>query len=113
MGLFGLSIQNYTRFLKEASIRKVLGASVSQVLFLANKKFVILLVVASIIATVFCWTGMQMALLASKEHIGDLQLGVTPYLIANLLVFITACIAISGQSYKLAKVTPADALRME
>ncbi|MEM6700170.1 MAG: FtsX-like permease family protein, partial [Bacteroidota bacterium] len=58
MGLFGLSIQNYTRFQKEASIRKILGASVSQVLLLANKNFIILLLIASIIATSCCWIGM-------------------------------------------------------
>ncbi|MEL6718107.1 MAG: ABC transporter permease [Bacteroidota bacterium] len=113
MGLFGLSIQNYSRFLKEASIRKVLGASVSQVLFLANRNFIILLVVASIIATSLCWLGIQTLLLSAKEHLGDLHLGIVPYLLANLLVFITACIAVSGQSYKLTKVDPAIALKEE
>ena len=113
MGLFGLSIQNYARYLKEASIRKVLGASVSQVLLLANRKFIILLGIASVIATGLCWGLTQMLLLALKENIGELQLGITPFLVANLLVFITAVIAVSGQSYKLSKVTPADALRVE
>ncbi|MEM8523125.1 MAG: ABC transporter permease [Bacteroidota bacterium] len=113
MGLFGLSIQNYTRFQKEASIRKVLGASISQLLLLSNKNFIVLLVIASTVATIMCWTGMRTLLLSSKEHLGDLQLGITPYLLANVLVFATACIAVSGQSYKLTKVDPADALKEE
>ncbi|MEM9887571.1 MAG: ABC transporter permease [Bacteroidota bacterium] len=113
MGLFGLSIQNYTRFLKEASIRKILGASVGQVLLLANKSFIILLLIASIVATTLCWIGMQTLLTTSREHIGNLQLGVLPYLLANLLVLVTACIAISGQSYKLTKANPANALKEE
>ena len=56
---------------------------------------------------------MQVSLAVMKEYIGNLQLGWTPFFIANLLVFITAIIAVGGQSYKLTKVAPADALRME
>ncbi len=113
MGLLGLSIQNYTRFLKEASIRKVFGASVGQVLLLANRNFILLLVVASIIATGLCWIGMQTLLYTSREHLGDIQFGIMPYLLANLLVFLTACIAVSRQSYMLATVDPANSLKEE
>ena len=111
MGLFGLSIQNYTRFLKEASIRKVLGASVTQLLFIANKNFILLLVFASIVATGLCWLGMETLLQTNKEHLGDVQLGVLPYLLGNLLVLLAAIMAVSKQSYQLAKVNPADALK--
>lgn len=113
MGLFGLAMQNHARFLKEASIRKVLGASVSQIVLLANRNFIIMLLSASFIATVICWGAMQILLPMAKEYIGDLSLGILPYLLANLLVFVTAIIAIGSQSYKLTKVAPADALRME
>ncbi|MEL6657504.1 MAG: ABC transporter permease [Bacteroidota bacterium] len=113
MGLLGLSIQNYTRFLKEASIRKVFGASVGQVLLLANKNFILLLAIASGIATGLCWLGMETLLHTSREHLGDIQFGVMPYLCANLLVFLTACIAVSQQSYKIATVNPAISLKEE
>ncbi len=113
MGLFGLATQNYARYLKEASIRKVLGATVSQIVLLANRQFFWMLIISSVIATIICWSGMQVLLVMVEEYIGPLALGWTPFFIANLLVFITAIIAIGGQSYKLTKVAPADALRME
>ena len=113
MGLFGLATQNYARYLKEASIRKVLGATVAQIVLLANRQFFWMLMIASVIATTLCWIGMQVSLAIMKEYIGNLHLGWTPFFIANLLVFITAIIAVGGQSYKLTKVAPADALRME
>jgi len=113
MGLFGLATQNYARFLKEASIRKVLGASVSQIIFLANRNFILLLGIASILATGICWGVLQAVLLYFKDYLGDFSLGINPFIIGNLLVFLTAIIAIGGQSYKLTKVAPADALRME
>ena len=113
MGLFGLTMQNHARYLKEASIRKVLGASVSQIVLLANRNFIIMLLSSSLIATAICWGAMQVLLPMVKEYIGNLTLGIIPFLLANLLVFLTAIIAIGSQSYNLTKVAPADALRME
>ncbi len=113
MGLFGLAKQNHNRFLKEASIRKVLGASTAQIILLANRNFIWMLLISSCIATVLCWSALQAVLYTVKEYMGDFSLGLMPFVLANLLVFATAIIAIGGQSYKLTKVAPADALRME
>jgi len=113
MGLFGLATQNYARYLKEVSIRKVLGASVSQVVFLVNRKFLVMLLIASLTATLISWMAMTAILAQTKEYIGELNLGITPFILGNLLVFTMAIIAIGSQTYKLSKITPADALRIE
>jgi len=113
LGLFGLASQNYARYLKEASIRKVLGASTQQILLMGNRHFIWMLGIASVIATGICWVGAQAFYKSFEAYIGVVELGITPYIVGNLLVFITAIIAVGGQSYQLTKIAPADALRSE
>lgn len=113
LGLFGLASQNYARYLKEASIRKVLGASTQQILLNGNLHFIWMLGIASIIATSICWVGAQAVFKDVEQYVGVVELGITPYIVGNLLVFVTAVIAVGGQSYQLTKITPADALRNE
>ena len=113
MGLFGLASQNYTRYLKEASIRKVLGATTQQILLIGNRHFIWMLLIASVLATGICCVGAHFGFKAVEEYIGTVELGITPYVVGNLLVFLTAIIAVGGQSYQLTKIAPADALRNE
>ena len=51
MGLFGLASQNIARRMKEISVRKVLAASVAHVTQLVNRSFLLILVIAAVIAT--------------------------------------------------------------
>ena len=113
LGLFGLASQNYASHLKEVSIRKVLGASVKDIVFLSNRMFLFILAIASIVATTVCFSGIQLLLSEVKEFTGTMELGIAPYILANALVFLTAFIAISSQTYKLARISPATTLRDE
>lgn len=113
LGLFGLASQNYARYLKEASIRKVLGATTQQILLLGNRHFIWMLLITSLLATGICWVGAQFGFKAVEEYIGIVELGIAPYVVGNLLVFLTAIIAVGAQSYQLIKIAPADALRNE
>ena len=113
MGLFGLAAQNFSSRLKEVSIRKVLGASTRGIILMANRRFLSMLVLASALATGGCYLGIQLVLKQMEEFTGEMQLGVAPYLIANLLVFLTAAIAVGGQSWKLARTAPVERLRSE
>ncbi|MEM1119228.1 MAG: ABC transporter permease [Bacteroidota bacterium] len=113
LGLFGLASQNYARYLKEASIRKVLGATTRQILLTGNRYFIWMLLIASGLATTISWFGAQYVFAMMEPYIGVVELGIAPFVVGNLLVFLTAIIAIGGQSYQLVKITPADALRWE
>lgn len=113
MGLFGLASQNFAARLKESSIRKVLGASVRHVILNANRSFISLLIVASILATGICFGCFQLFLTMAEEFTGQVRLGIFPYLLANGLVFVVATLAVGWQSYRLAKAAPADSLRVE
>lgn len=113
LGLFGLASQNYAIHLKEVSIRKILGASAIDTVLLANRAFLLILLSASLIATGICFAGIQVLLAATREFTGTVELGIAPYLLANLLVFLVAALAMSGQSYRLARISPAETLRNE
>ena len=113
MGLFGLASQNYARYLKEASIRKVLGATTQQILLMGNQHFIWMLLITSVLATGICWVGAQFGFKAVEAYIGTVELGIIPYVVGNGLVFLTAIIAVGAQSYQLTKIAPADALRNE
>ncbi len=113
MGLFGLAAQNYSSRLKEVSIRKVLGATTFNIILLANRRFIFLLLAAGLVATGICYAGAQLMIRQAQEFTGELQLGIAPYLLANLLVLLAAAIAVGGQTWQLARTAPVEALRNE
>ncbi len=59
LGLFGLSSFTAEQRSKEISIRKVMGATVSQVLMLLSKDFTRLVIISFIIAIPVTWYGMN------------------------------------------------------
>lgn len=113
LGLFGLATQNFASRLKEVSLRKIMGASTANIILLVNQGFFLLLLIASIMATTFCYAGIRVLMHSVEVFTGAMTLGVVPYLIGNILVFATACFAIGGQTYKLTKADPVAALRTE
>jgi len=111
MGLFGLAAQNATSRMKEVGIRKSLGASLGQVARLVNQRFVILLVIAAVVATPLCVLLVEALLSAIfSYHTGVMPL---PFILAYLIVFAVAALTLSSQIYRIAVVNPADVLRDE
>jgi len=113
MGLFGLASQNFASIRKEASIRKVFGASTANIILLANRRFLLTLLIAGLLATTACFVGFQVLVRALEDYTGAMELGATPYLLANLLVFLAAGIAVGGQTCRLASMSPVESLRSE
>ncbi len=111
MGLYGLATQHFSRRLKEVGIRKMVGASVAQILLLVNREFVILLLVAGAFATVLSLLGIRVLLQNLEQFVGNYLPGVGPFLLANLLVFLTAAVAVGRQSWNVAKVNLSEVLK--
>ena len=115
MGLFGLASQNIARRMKEVSIRKVVGASVSHLAFLVNRGFLGQLALAATLATALCVIGLSVLMSVVRAHVplAHMPLTPVPFTLAYVLVFATAALAVGAQIYKLIDANPADVLRSE
>lgn len=111
MGLFALVALNIARRTKEMGIRKVLGASMLHIMNLVNKEFVLLLCVATAIASVAGYFTVR-ALIESiyAYHVGFSAL---PFLLAGAIVFAAAALTVGSQVFKVATANPVEALRYE
>ncbi len=110
LGLFGLSAFTITQRVKEIGIRKVLGASVPQIVTELSKDFLKLVFVAAIIALPIAWFSMNRWLLdfASRINISGWVLA-----LAGVIALIIAFVTISFQSIKAALANPVKSLRSE
>jgi putative ABC transport system permease protein len=111
MGLYGLATQHFARRLKEVGVRKMLGASVAQILLLINREFMFLLVGAGAFATALSFIGTRLLLQEVERFVGSYMPGLGPFLLANVIVLLTAAIAIGKQSWNVTKVNPAEMLK--
>jgi putative ABC transport system permease protein len=110
LGLFGLSAFTITQRVKEIGVRKVLGASVPQIVLELSKDFLKLVLIASVIGLPVAWFSMNKWLLdfASRVTISWWILAS-----AGIIALIIAFATISIQSIKAALANPVDSLRSE
>lgn len=110
LGLFGLAAYTAEQRAKEISIRKVMGASVLQVMMLMSRDFTMLVMIAFAIATPLAWYFAESWLSGSANRI---SIDVTFVVVSGVLSLLIALITISYQSVRAAKENPVNALRLE
>ncbi len=110
LGLFGLAAYAAEQRTKEIGIRKVLGASMSTIVGMLSKDFIVLVFIAIIIASPFAYWAMHTWLqgFAYRQNIQWWVLAV-----AGVLAILIAFITISFQSIKAALTNPVKSLRSE
>ena len=109
-GLFGLIAFTAEQRTKEIGIRKVLGASVGSVVRLLSKEFVMLVVLANIIAWPVAYFMMTKWL---KNFAYRTKIDFAIFLFSGLAALIIAIITVCVQSIKAALANPVDSLRYE
>ncbi len=108
LGLLGLTSFSVERRVKEIGIRKVLGASIQNVMLLIAKEFVVLIGIAFVVAIPITWYLVNKWLTNFTEHIA---IGAWPFVVAGLSVLTVACLTISWLSFNAASSNPTEALR--
>ena len=110
MGLFGLATLVVVRRTKEIGIRKVLGADVSRIVVLLSKDFVVLVIVASLVAFPLAWWGLNNWL---RDFAYRIDVPWIAFLGAAALSLFVALATVSFQAIKAALMNPVKSLRTE
>lgn len=110
MGLLGMISFMTARKTKEVGVRKVLGASVQQIIYLFSKEFVILVGVSFLIASPLVYMGMSRWL---RDFAYSIKLSWWMFAMGGFTALVIAILTVLFQSTRAAVANPVDALRSE
>ncbi|MDQ3277100.1 MAG: ABC transporter permease [Bacteroidota bacterium] len=110
LGLFGLAAFNAEVRTKEIGIRKVLGATVNNIMLMLSKDFIRLVFLAILIAFPFAWWAMNNWLNGFAYHI---TISAWIFVLAGVAIVLIALLTLSYQSLKTAFMNPVKSLRSE
>ena len=110
LGLFGLTSFTVKQRTLEIGIRKVLGASVSNIMILLSREFMKVVIISNLIAWPIAYYTMERWLQNFAYRI-DLSFDI--FLIGGFVALIIASVTVGYQTFKAATTNPVDALRYE
>lgn len=110
MGLLGLVIYTTNQRTKEIGVRKVLGASVTQIVSLISKDFIQLVLLASILAIPLSWWAMHKWL---ENFAYKTTVSWWVFVLSALFMMAIALLTLSIQTIRAASINPVDSLRAE
>jgi len=110
LGLWGLITFAAQQRVKEIGIRKVLGATVPNLVSLLTKEFLILVGIAIFIAVPFAYWGISKWL---EDFAFRINIGWTAFVVAGTAAILIALLTVSFQAIKAAVSNPVKSLRTE
>jgi putative ABC transport system permease protein len=110
LGLCGLSSYTITQRTKEIGIRKVLGASVSEIVRLLSLNFAKTVIAAALIALPIAYFIMEQWL---SNYFVRISLNVWIFVFAVAIILLLAVVTVSFQTVKSAIANPVDSLKQE
>jgi predicted permease len=110
LGLFGLAAYTAERRIKEIGVRKVLGASITDITTLLSKDFLLLVFASCLVSFPLAWWMMHSWLQNYKYRI---EISWWIFLIAAVAAVLIALITVSFQAIKAAIANPVNSLRTE
>jgi len=110
LGLFGLASYTTLQRTKEVGIRKVLGASITQVVTLLSRDFLSLVTIAFVVA-------LPIAVIASRQWLTGFSYQTTPsiwiYIATLVTAIVVAFVTVGYQTIRTARRNPVESLRNE
>ena len=110
LGLLGLAMFTAEQRTKEFGIRKVLGAKAGTLFSLLSRDFLLLVLLAFLLATPLAWWAMHHWLQNFAFHV---SLGWWVFLLAGIMAMLIALLTVSVQAFKVAVANPVKSLRTE
>jgi putative ABC transport system permease protein len=110
LGLFGLASFSAEKRVKEIGVRKVLGASVQNIVLLLSGHFIKLVLISNLIAWPLAWYVMNQWL---EDYAYRIDVTLSTFVFVALLSVVIALLTISFQSIKAAIANPVKSLRSE
>ena len=110
LGLFGLAAFTAERRTREIGVRKVLGASVSGIVSLLSKEFILLVIVSLIIASPVAWWALNKWL---QDFSYRIDISIIFFIAAGIITLIVALATVSVHAVKAAISNPIKSLRTE
>jgi len=110
LGLYGLASFMAVQRIKEVGIRKVLGATAGNIVYLFSKEFIILISIAFLIAAPLAWYFMNKWL---QDYVYRIDISWWIFIIGGVVSIIIALATVSFQGIKAAVANPVKSLRTE
>jgi putative ABC transport system permease protein len=110
LGLFGLTSFSVEQRKKEIGIRKVLGLANHKIVYLLVKDFLILVLIANVVALPVGWLSMNKWL---QNFAYRTNMSIWIFLLSGFAAFAIALLTVSFQTIKAATANPVDSLRYE
>lgn len=110
LGLFGMVSFSTEQRTKEIGIRKVLGASISKLIFMLSKEVIILVLLAFALAAPLAFYAMNKWL---QDFAFRIELNPLTFILMALITLLIALLTISFRTIKVAYANPVDSIKHE
>ena len=108
LGLSGLAAYNVQRRVKELGIRKILGASASELFLLLSSSFLKQILISFVIASPLAWIIMSRWLEGFQYRV---SLGITIFVLSGIAALLMALATVGLRIFSATRANPVNALR--
>lgn len=111
LGLLGMVVYSNETRAKEVGLRKVMGASVNDLIYLLSKEYIVLMMIAAVIAIPISYFFYDFVL--SMEQHYSVTVGALEIILSLLMLLMIGALTMASQTIKTALANPAETLQYE